>query len=68
MAKKASKEILVDNGERKVLKELFKTSYPTIKSALQYRSKTALAHKIRIAAIERGGVVVVAEQSKTNSL
>ena len=39
MAKQADKEILVDNDERKVLKELFMTSYPTIKSALQYRSK-----------------------------
>ncbi len=68
MAKKVDKEILVNNGERKVLKELFNTSYPTIQTALQYKSKTALAHKIRTAAIERGGVLVVVENSKSMTL
>ena len=68
MAKKAEKEILVENGEKKVLKELFGKSYPTIQAALQYRSKTALAHKIREAAIKRGGVLVVVEKYKSPTL
>ena len=58
---KSGKEILVNNGDRKELRRLLNVSYPTIRMALQYKSKTALAHKIRETAIKRGGIVVVSQ-------
>jgi len=52
------KKILVANGDKKALKELFETSYPTVRGALNGKSNTLLSYKIRIAAIERGGLEV----------
>lgn len=57
------KEILVDNGQKLKLKQLFETSYPTVRTALKYKTNTALAYRIRKAAIEMGGIVV--ERSET---
>ena len=51
----AKKEILMNNGDRKKLRELFNVSYPTVSSALKYKSKTLLAYKIRETALEMGG-------------
>lgn len=50
------KTILVEPGERKRLKELFKTTYPTVRAALKGESGSGLAKSIRAAALERGGV------------
>jgi hypothetical protein len=47
--------IKVEHGLRKELIELLGCTYPTIKSALEYRTNTALSSKIRQAALNRGG-------------
>jgi len=52
------KKILVANGEKKALKELFGCSYPTVRDALNGKSSTTLGYKIRKLAIERGGVEI----------
>lgn len=52
------KRILVKDGERKFLKELFKTTYPTVRSALRGQTSSELAKSIRMAAIARGGVEI----------
>lgn len=51
-------KVLVEYGERRYLADLFKTSLPTVRAALRGQTNTALARKIRTAAIKRGGVVV----------
>lgn len=51
------KEILVNNGVRKRIKEVLGCSYPTIREALTYRTSTLLGQRIREVAIELGGVV-----------
>ena len=51
-------KIIVEYGERQYLANLFKTSLPTVRSALRGQTNTALAKKIRKAAITRGGVAV----------
>jgi hypothetical protein len=57
------KKILVENGERKKLKELFGCSYPTVRVALKDGNiKTSLGIRIRKAALERGGIEL---ESKT---
>jgi hypothetical protein len=50
------KKILTKHGERKELEKIFHVSQPTIRKALNGQINTALALKIRKAAIERGGV------------
>ncbi|NDV45478.1 hypothetical protein D0T49_00225 [Paludibacter sp. 221] len=57
------KEILVGNGQKLKLKKLFNTSYPTVRTALAFKTNTALAYRIREAALKMGGVVV--ERSET---
>ena len=52
------KRILVKDGERKFLKELFDTSYPTVRGALRGETSSDLAKAIRLAAIARGGVEI----------
>lgn len=52
------KTILVKPGERKMLKELFKTTYPTVRAALKGDTASGLSKSIRAAALERGGVEV----------
>lgn len=51
-------KVLVEYGERQYLADLFETSLPTVRAALRGQTNTALAKKIRTAAIKRGGVVV----------
>jgi hypothetical protein len=48
-------EILVRPGDRRKLMDTFKTNYPTVRSALRYRTNTLLAQRIRAAALEMGG-------------
>ncbi len=50
------KVILLNNGQRKVIKEALRCSYPTIAAALKGLSSTLLAQRIREKAIEIGGV------------
>lgn len=50
-------KILVENGERASLGKLFHVSQPTIRRALDGKTNTDLAKKIRKMAIARGGVV-----------
>ena len=57
--------ILVNNGVRKKLMELFNCTYPTVRSALKGNVCTALSVKIRKAAIERGGIEVETKNKKT---
>ena len=49
-------------GGRTKLRDLFKTSYPTVRGALNGETNSELARKIRHTAIERfGGVVLIRE-------
>jgi len=59
---KSGNKILVANGEKKALKELFKVSYPTVRDALKGKQSTSLSYNIRKAAIERGGVEIEADE------
>jgi hypothetical protein len=51
-------KILVDKGEKLALKTLFKTSYPTVRKALNGKGNSKLIYQIRKAALERGGLEV----------
>ena len=50
-------KILVENGARAYRGKLFGVSQPTIRRALDGKTNTDLAKKIRKVAIDRGGVV-----------
>lgn len=52
---------MIDAPTRKRLLELFKVSYPTLKSALECKTHTPQAKKIRKAALEMGGRVFSSE-------
>jgi hypothetical protein len=60
------KRILVANGEKKALKELFNVSYPTVRDALKGKQSTSLSYNIRKSAIERGGVEIESNEIKTS--
>lgn len=49
-------KILTEQGERQVLGKLFGVSQPTIRRALNGKTQTELAKKIRRVALQRGGV------------
>ncbi len=51
-------EILTKRGEVKALRHLMGVSEPTVIHALQGKTKTDLAVKIRKMAIKRGGVEI----------
>lgn len=59
--KKTSKIIMIDTPIRKRLLELFKVSYPTLKAALDCKTQSPQAKKIRKAALEMGGKVFSSE-------
>ena len=48
-------QILTRPGEQKALAKIFKCCRKTVNEALQYKTNTPLAMRIRKAAIERGG-------------
>lgn len=50
-------KILTERGERLLLGKLFGVSQPTVRRALDGKTQTELAKKIRRAALVRGGVV-----------
>lgn len=52
------KIILVNHGTKKEIMAAFKCTYPTVRAALNYKSNTCLANKIRKAAINKGGHLV----------
>ena len=49
-------KILVANGEKVCLKKYFNTTYPTVRDALNGKTNSSLAKKIRYVAIKRGGM------------
>ena len=49
--------ILVEHGLRKEIMEKLDTTYPTVKSALNYKVHTSLAVRIRHYALTHGGVL-----------
>jgi len=49
-------KILVANGEKVFLKKYFNTTYPTVRDALNGKTNSSLAKKIRYVAIKRGGM------------
>lgn len=51
-------KILVAHGERKELATLLETSEVTVRKALNGKSKSELAMRIRTLALKRGGVEV----------
>ena len=64
MRKKANNRILVEYGEREKLMSIFNCTYPTVRKALSNAPITVLHQKIRLSAIERGGVEVKPTKSK----
>ena len=56
-------KILTQYGEREKLRELFKVSHPTVRDALNGKTKSELSQKIRIMAMKRGAIEQVAENS-----
>ena len=50
-------QIITKRGEVKILAEIFKTSVPTVISALHYRYNSDLCKRIRACALERGGAI-----------
>ena len=56
------KIIVVDHGVKKKLMEEGYGSYPTIREALNCRSNTEAARKIRQRALQLGGVVMETER------
>ena len=56
--KKSKVYIMVGYGLRKEIIMEFVTTYPTVKSALDYRTYTPLAVSIRKYALEHGGMSV----------
>lgn len=60
------KKILVGNGDKKILKKEFETTYYTVRNALNGETTTALGYKIRKRAIELGGVEIIPEEKQNN--
>ena len=56
MKAKEYNRILVEYGERDKLMSLFNCTYPTVRKALSDTPITKLHLKIRMSAVERGGV------------
>lgn len=61
-------KVLTEHGERKELGKIFGVCQLTIRRALEGQTNTALAKKIRKAAITRGGVVVNNTNNKQASI
>lgn len=59
LIKKMANRILVNNGDKKKLKQLFGCSYPTVSSALNGKETTSLHIRIREKAIKLGGIEVL---------
>lgn len=51
-------QILTRRGEQKKLAKIIGCSRKTVNEALLYKTNTALAAKIRKAALERGGMMI----------
>jgi hypothetical protein len=49
------KVILLPHGERTRLAKDFKTTYVTVRDALDFKTNSSLAKMLRAAALERGG-------------
>lgn len=51
-------QILITQGGKKKIKETLQVSYPTIQMALEGKSKSILAERIRLTALNLGGIEV----------
>lgn len=58
------KRIVINHGIRKELMDIFGTTYPTIRNALNYQTDTTLAKKIRKAALNKGGNLLETTKNK----
>lgn len=56
--KRLNMQIQVKYGDKKKIKEMYKTSYLTIRRSLSYKTNTPLAKKIRKTALDLGGCIV----------
>jgi hypothetical protein len=56
-------KILTQHGERQILGDLFKVSQPTVRDALNDKTKSDLSRQIRMLAMKRGAI----EQVSTNT-
>jgi len=63
LIKKMANRILVNNGDKKKLKEQFGCSYPTVSAALNGKETTSIHNRIREAALKLGGVEVLPKES-----
>ena len=54
------KQIVVQHGLRKQIMTHFKVTYPTVRTALSYKSDTPMSKNIRQYALDRGGVLMQA--------
>lgn len=61
MTQEKRNKILVPDGVRTQLRDLFKTSYPTVRNALNGVTNSKISQKIRFTALEHFGGV---EQKK----
>lgn len=52
-------KILVENGDKRKLKELCKCTFPTVRAALNGKETTSLHMRIREKALEMGGIEVL---------
>ncbi|MGM9817682.1 MAG: hypothetical protein ACI30B_01710 [Paludibacteraceae bacterium] len=50
-----TRRILMDFGQISKLKKIFKTTYPTVRAALLYKTDSELARKIRHTAVKEYG-------------
>lgn len=57
MAQEKRNKILVPDGVRTQLRDLFKTSYPTVRNALNGITNSEKAQQIRFTAVEKFGGV-----------
>jgi|LSQX01.3.fsa_nt_gb hypothetical protein len=53
------KTIKIEHGQGKHIKNVFNTSYVTVRRALRYESKSDLSDKIRAYALKNGGIEMV---------
>lgn len=56
--KNSIREIKIEHGLRKEIMNQLSTTYPTIKTALLYKSHTSLSDRIREYALQHGGILV----------
>ena len=59
-------KVITRHGEHRVLEKIFNVSHVTVRRALNGETNTALAQRIRTAAIKRGARVMVEKDSESD--